>query len=372
MLSCKHPEIFGGRVFVKFLHTADFHLKEDDPSRLKILSWIVNKAKELLCDALFITGDLFDSDGQAHILRGKVREIFTSARDLPIFLLPGNHDANSYSKETFYGDNCTLLYQKPFQIIPFKDVEIIGAPFQGEIPFSKCLRDAELNPEKSIVLVHGTLYDERFSRVYAELGEEARYMPIYPWDIENKVLCLALGHYHSHFFPLTYGKTQVFYPGSPLVTSRRCVGKRCAVLILTEGGKVRIEPVFIDPSPYWENLEWIVFPGKEEEKLEGIEEEVKRKKNEKLMLWGEIKGFLAIGEKDFQRKVKEIEERYRKEFKELVLNTEGVNYWGSLLENRSIARFLELLEEDPAKEALKQRTLEITLLSLLDLKKVSI
>ena len=360
---------FGGRIFVKFLHTADLHLKKDEPSRLQILSWIVNKAKELESDALFITGDLFDSDGQAHLLRGKVREIFESSRGLPIFLLPGNHDANSYSKETFYGDNCTLFYKKPFQIIPFKDVKIIGVPFQGEIPLSQCLKDVELNPEKDIILAHGTFYDERFSRVYAELGEEARYMPIYPWDIENKILCLALGHYHSHFFSFTYGKTQIFYPGSPLVTSRRCVGKRYAVLILTEDAKVRIKPIFIDSSPYWENLEWIVFPGKEEEKLEEIEQEIRGKKNERLMLQGKIKGFLAIGEKDFQRKAKEIEEKYKKEFKELVLDTEGINYWGSLLENRSIARFLELLEEDPAQESLKQKTLEVTLLSLLNLKK---
>lgn len=354
---------------IKFLYTADFHLKRDDPSRFQILSWIVNKAEELRCDALLIGGDLFDSDGDASLLRGKLRKIFEPAKNLSIFLLPGNHDANSYSRETFYGNNCALFYQKPFQIIPFKDVEIVGVPFQEEISFSQCLKDARVNPEKNIILAHGTFYDERFSRIYAELGEEARYMPIYPWDIENKTLCLALGHYHSHFFSLTYGKTQVFYPGSPLTISRRCVGKRCAVLILIEDGKVKIEPVFIDPASYWENLEWIVFPGKEEEKLGEIEEEIKRKKNEKLMLQGEIRGFLAVGEKDFQRKVKEMEKKYKKLFKELILNTEGVNYWGSLLENKSIARFLELLEKDTAREALKQKTLEIALSALLDLKK---
>jgi len=87
------------------------------------------------------------------------------------------------------------------------------------------------------------------------------------------------------------------------------------------------------------------------------------------MLQGEIRGFLAVGEKDFQRKVKEIEKKYKNLFKELILNTEGVNYWGSLLENKSIARFLELLEKDTAKETLKQKTLEIALSALLDLKK---
>ena len=47
---------------MKFLHTADLHLKKDEEKRTEILKWLIKKADELNVDYFIIAGDLFESN----------------------------------------------------------------------------------------------------------------------------------------------------------------------------------------------------------------------------------------------------------------------------------------------------------------------
>jgi len=347
---------------IKFLHTADIHLKRDEPSRLDILSWILSKAKEL-ASGLIIAGDLFENDIEASFLRNRVRQIFEHAGDFPIFIIPGNHDYRSYSSHTYYGNNVILFYDSPSQIT-VEGVKILGVPFQPWKEFSRCMEEFHPGTDFDLVIAHGTLYDRRFSSIYVELGEEAKYMPIYSWDVEGKMGYLALGHYHCRFIHLNYGKTEVVYPGSPVATSRRSAGMRFVSLVCIEGeGKIKVERVPVEPSTFWEKREWMVFPGREEEKLAQIEREVKKLSNSKVMLQGEIRGFITLGETEFREKVKKIEEKYRKGFQYLELSP-TIRYWAELLENPTLALFVEKLKEAKQDELIKEKALEFTLSAL--------
>jgi exonuclease SbcD len=350
---------------IKFLHTADIHLKRDEPSRLDILSWILSKAKEL-ASGLIIAGDLFENDIEASFLRNKVRQIFEQAKDFPIFIIPGNHDYHSYSSHTYYGSNVVLFHDNPSQIT-LGGIKVIGVPFQPGKEFSRCIEEFHLE-SFDLVIAHGTLYDRKFSSIYTELGEDARYMPIYSWDVEEKMGYLALGHYHSKFTHLSIGRTEIVYPGSPVATSRRSVGMRFVSLVCIEKeGEVKVEKVPVEPSTFWEKREWMVFPGREEEKLAQIEEEIKKLKSSKVMLQAEIKGFITLGETEFREKVKEMEKKYQDEFQYLEL-TSLTTYWTELLENPTLALFVKKLSQVKQDELIKKKALEFTLSALKNLR----
>ena len=347
---------------IKLVHTADIHLKREDPFRLNILSWIISKTKEL-ADGLIIAGDLFENNTEASFLRGSVREIFEKIQNLPIFIVPGNHDYSSYSPDTFYGENVVVFNSPAFHIIP-GGMRIIGIPFKPGSDFSTLIEKIKINPDTDIVITHGTLYDRESSRIYTELGEDAKYMPVYKWDIENKMRYLALGHYHSRFIHLTYGKTQVVYPGSPVATSKRATGMRYLALgHFKRSEPVRIERIPVEISPYWKKIEWMVFPGKEEKVVKKIEKDIQKARGTKTMLDGHIKGSIAISEIDFREKIREIEQKYQNEFKLLELQIE-VSYWTDILKNPTIASFVEKLEKVNRDDSVKQRALELTLSAL--------
>ncbi|HDN84456.1 MAG TPA: hypothetical protein ENG47_01705 [Candidatus Aerophobetes bacterium] len=309
---------------IKLVHTADIHLKREDPFRLNILSWIISKTKEL-ADGLIIAGDLFENNTEASFLRGSVREIFEKIQNLPIFIVPGNHDYSSYSPDTFYGENVVVFNSPAFHIIP-GGMRIIGIPFKPGSDFSTLIEKIKINPDTDIVITHGTLYDRESSRIYTELGEDAKYMPVYKWDIENKMRYLALGH---------------FKRSEP----------------------VRIERIPVEISPYWKKIEWMVFPGKEEKVVKKIEKDIQKARGTKTMLDGHIKGSIAISEIDFREKIREIEQKYQNEFKLLELQIE-VSYWTDILKNPTIASFVEKLEKVNRDDSVKQRALELTLSAL--------
>ncbi len=352
---------------IKFLHTADLHLKRDEPFRLNVLSWIVSKT-EKLANGLIIAGDLFENDIEASFLRGKVREIFERINPLPILIIPGNHDSLAYSPETHYGDNVILFSEGPSKI-KIKGIKIAGIPFHPQLDFSQCIEKLEFESKPDVAIAHGTLYDKKFPEIYTELEEEAKYMPIYSWHVEGKMKYLALGHYHSRFIQVGFGKTQVVYPGAPLATSRRSVGKRFVALVQIEkDGEVKVEKIPVEISSYWEKIEWMVFPGKEEKKLEEIDREIKRLACKKVMLEGKIKGSIKMGEREFRDRVKEIEEKYRSSFKCIHLLCE-IKHWAHLLQNPTVALFMEKLRGKNYDDLLKERALELTLSALEKLRK---
>lgn len=347
---------------VRLLHTADIHLRRDEPFRLDILSWILSKAKEL-ARGLIIAGDLFENEIEASFLRTEVRQIFEKMGDFPVFIVPGNHDYKSYSPDTFCGKNVSVFYDLSSPV-SLEGIRIIGIPFKPGFDFSTLIEGLQINPDTDIVVAHGTLYDQTSPGIYIELGEDARYMPIYRWDVENKIGYLALGHYHSRFIHLIYGKTQVVYPGSPIATSRRSVGVRYLALVhIDPGQRIEVDRIPVDISPYWKRMEWMVFPGKEERTIEKIKRDIQQIKGRNVMLDGNVTGSIAIGEVEFRKRLKEIEEKYQDDFRALELHID-IKHWANVLKNPTIASFVKKLGEINDDDLIKEKALELTLSAL--------
>lgn len=88
---------------IRFLHTADVQigarfvqfgeqagrLRE---ARVRALTRLLATAAERGVDAVVIAGDLFESNQLADRLVGEVFEIFAAHDEVPVFILPGNHD----------------------------------------------------------------------------------------------------------------------------------------------------------------------------------------------------------------------------------------------------------------------------------------
>ena len=89
---------------MKFLHTADIHLKKNDQKRLQIFKWLIEKADQKKIDYFIIAGDLFDSDTDATELRPSLKKIFDRAKT-QFLVIPGNHDTGSFGEEYDYGQN---------------------------------------------------------------------------------------------------------------------------------------------------------------------------------------------------------------------------------------------------------------------------
>jgi DNA repair exonuclease SbcCD nuclease subunit len=214
-----------------------------------------------------------------------------------------------------------------------------------------------------ILVAHGTFYDRRSSAVYVELGEDARYMPIYPWDVAGKARYVALGHYHSRYASFAAGTTQIVYPGSPVATSARCTGPRHISVITFEGDDVRHheEPVVI--ADYWEQGEWIVVPGREEQLFALLEENLDQLAGSRVMLYGRVIGSVRLSEVEFASRLKTLEEKHRARYKSLRIVSQA-RYWDELLRSPTLRLFGQRLVDMNTDDLTRERALELVLAAL--------
>ena len=340
-----------------FVHTADLHLRQDQPVRMEILSWIVAYCQQSSAN-LIIAGDLFDSNLDAALLRPRVRHIL---REVPgsVILIAGNHDADSYGEDVEYGSNVIVLRPN----CPYIDVDgvrIAGVPFVPDTKFSDYAQNLSELHKVDILIAHGTFYDRRSSAVYLELGEDARYMPIYPWDVEGKARYIALGHYHSRYSHFAVGVTDVVYPGSPVATSTRSVGQRHIGVITSEGSQLRHHKKLIDIAEYWEHREWMVIPGREEQLLVAVEQDLAALAGPRVMLNGRVTGSVCMSETELDSRLKVLEDRYRSNYRALRI-TQLVKHWNQLLRSPTLRLFVQKLSQSGANTKTKDRALELVL-----------
>lgn len=216
---------------MKILHTADVHIREQDDNRWQAFSEVVALAKSEKVDVLVISGDLFNSDADAKNLRPKFREFFAEA-DFETILIPGNHDANAYLQDIFFGDRVKIIrdYSSPVNV---KEATFWGFPFQDMKGAEVLNRLQEMNGKISeggthVLLFHGELLD--ISGVWENFGAEGqrRYLPVkleyfrsMKWDY------VLAGHFHTNFEVRLIGDSKYFvYPGSPVSVTRRELGPR--------------------------------------------------------------------------------------------------------------------------------------------------
>lgn len=337
---------------MKFLHTADLHLKKGEEKRIEILKWLTKKADELKVDYFIIAGDLFDSNTDATILRPELIKILEET-NTKFLIIPGNHDAKSYSHDYDYGKNVIQLIQTPFENIELDEVNVCGVPYQNK-KFSECVEN--IPGDIDILIAHGTLYDESF--IFSVLEDkETEYMPIYPANLENLARYVAMGHLHSRSIEMKYKGTNVIYPGSPIALDTKCVAERYFYFLDINKKELRIEPIKIEIAPYWLKKELFVFPGKEEKILNEIESHFADMDDPNIMPNIVINGFIGEKEKNFKNRIDEINKKYTRKFKDIRINIE-IQSWDKIIQNRMVKNFVDKTME--LDNALRMKIFEIT------------
>ncbi len=338
---------------MKFIHTADLHLKKDAEQRIVIFKWLIENANKLEVDYFIIAGDLFESDTDATILRPKLKEIFESAR-ATFLIIPGNHDAQSFSHDYDYGKNVIQLIDTPFRVIKHDYIKICGVPYQDK-KFGECIK--LLPDDVDILIAHGTLYDEEF--IYSMLDdEETKYMPIFPVNLENKARYAALGHLHSRMIQKQYKNTKVVYPGSPVALDTKCDEERIFPLVTIDKKHLTVDFIAVESSPYWFRKEFFVFPGNEEKNVRELESFLSSLDGKKHMPLCLIKGFIGAREKDFLDTIEKVKEKMRNRFANMSVILK-IQSWDVIIQNRMVKNFVE--KTKTLDDELRMKILEITL-----------
>ncbi len=337
---------------IKFLHTSDLHLTQNDDTRLNVLNWIVEKANEIKIDYLIIAGDLFQSDTDATILRPKVKNLLEKI-DAEVLIIPGNHDENSYDPKYDYGKNVRQLIERPYQTLDINSLRICGIPYQNK-RFADCIKD--LPGDFDLAIVHGTVLDDSFRQLLIQ--EEIEYLPIYPSNLENLARYVAFGHFHTRYLEKDYPHTKIVYPGSPIALSTKCTSKRVVAYVELDKENLRVQPREVEISPYYKVMEYFVFPEIENGLFTTIEEDL-QKLNKKVMPLVIIKGFISTGEREFLQRLNEIKDKFAGIFSDFNIIPEGITTWDKVLRHNLVKKFVERTQGLPAE--LRMKILEIAL-----------
>ena len=337
---------------MKILHTADIHLRKGDTKRIDVLQWLIDKGTALEIDYFIIAGDLFESDADASVLRSETKKIFEKAKT-EFLIIPGNHDAKSFSHDYDCGKNVIQLTKTPFEVIELNGLTVCGIPYQNK-KFSECVKN--IPGEIDILIAHGTLYDSSF--IFSMLDDkETEYMPIYRANLQNLARYIAMGHLHSRSIEKDYKNTKVVYPGSPIAFDTKCEDTRHFYLINIDKKNLKIERLQVDISPYWLRKELFVFPGNEEEILNEIESHLANLDVTDIMPNIIINGFIGEKNKDFKNKIDEIDKKFTKKFENMKM-TIDIQSWDHIIQNRMVKNFVQKTME--LDDRLRIKVFEIT------------
>ncbi|MGD9379868.1 MAG: metallophosphoesterase family protein [candidate division WOR-3 bacterium] len=337
---------------MRFLHTADLHLKKGEKKRLEGFHWLLSKADELKVDYFVVAGDLFDSDADATLLRPEVREMCASSRSNLLFL-PGNHDAGSFGPQYEYGNNVTQLIAKPFQLLQCKDVKVCGVPYTDK-KFSDCTKDMPRGID--ILIAHGTLYDRSFIFSLLE-DQETRYMPIFPVDLESVARYVAMGHLHASCIEQQYEKTRVVYPGSPTAIDTKCVGARYFYLIDINKNDLKVTKHEVEIAAYWVTKTFFVYPDIEKKILDDIDDCLRSLDDARVMPNILVAGYVGENEKQYLDSIAVMKESHASRFQDLRISVK-IESWDKLITNPLIQNFIARTRE--LDDQLRQKVFEIT------------
>ena len=214
----------------RFLHSADWQLgarfaqfgaegERLRAQRLQTLRTALAHARDRRVDAFFIAGDLFEDNLVADALVDDTLRIFADFPEIPVFLLPGNHDPASgpgavWSRRQFrpgaLPPNVTLLLAPAVCTLPGGHL-LLASPLRQKVSTvdpSLCLRDlARSQPADRIKigLTHGAL---------AIPGKhQPNDFPIDPAAATRAGLdYLGIGHWHNW---QTCDSERLVMPGTP-------------------------------------------------------------------------------------------------------------------------------------------------------------
>ncbi len=296
---------------MKIIHTSDLHLSSKKPERFKALENIILTAKREKADLLLISGDLFDSNKEADILRPGLRNILSSL-PLAVIAIPGNHDMEAYRSDMNFGNSIRVAVKQPFEIIDCGDISIIAVPYanQNFNDLVAPLKEKIDNSKVNILMIHCSLDIPYLGE--DEYGDEKRqaYLPV-----NSKILgdigfdYVFAGHFHSRVVESQVSEGTIFvYSGSPVSITRKENGRRRATFLDTKApGRSRLSFIELD-SFYYDTIGIDFHPGKEEEALSDLKKKLDNYKGHEAELEVSLDGFISSGEKEIGEKIKQIAE----------------------------------------------------------------
>lgn len=344
---------------MKILHAADLHLttREKD-KQLPVLEELMELATQNRVDLILFAGDLFDDNHEADMLRAEVKGVLERA-DIPIVLLPGNHDEESYSATKDYGKSALLPKGEIDVYKNLGEYPVVAIPFRTGKGFAHHQAELKKLKEEFVLLCHGTLYDRRWiADIQKEKEEVGEYFPIYPEELEGlPIKYLALGHFHRRFYsgpdPIPY-----CYPGSAYPTSKGEVDERCVALVELTPERTSVEKCGLKRSPYYEFKELWCSVGKESVVSNELEEFLKTLEPPALPAVV-VKGF-SKDERGFRKELEGLLTSRSYPADLLSFDVKGIE---RLVQNRFYTEFASRIEEeilkDPRSEGILKLALEI-------------
>jgi DNA repair exonuclease SbcCD nuclease subunit len=256
----------------RLLHTADVHLTPEAEERREALEAVLTEADEFNADLVTIGGDLFESEVAAEQLRDTLREVFTD-RSYPVLVIPGNHDADAFRNNLYFGESFIPATETPFEYFEVGDVRVTALPYTPAATdeLLVALRDREAFDGPECLLLHCSLE----APLHGGVGDETthRYFPVTKEELAGLDFEYYLaGHYHTqHRQDFSNGGTFV-YPGTPSSVTRKETGRRTVVRIDTEANPaVQLTPL---DSFHFDSLSLRITPGQEADALAEIQSQV--------------------------------------------------------------------------------------------------
>ena len=222
--------------------TADCHLttRAQHPERYRALEILLDRLVEKKVGHLIVAGDLFD-ENVTQFADFEALAAQKAYRAIHWHVIPGNHDAR-LSARALHAENVTVydaptvaaldLMSLPIFFLPYREASNMGAHIGSQAQ--------ALEGSRWVLVGHGDWIEGlREPNPY----EPGVYMPLTRADLEQfSPVTAVLGHIHK---PQESGR--VVYPGSPYPLHINETGRRRVLLLDSETGRYRSEPLFTDP-----------------------------------------------------------------------------------------------------------------------------
>jgi len=243
---------------VRFVHTADWQLgmrrhflgpgPQDRFShdRLEAVARIGRLAEEVDADAVLVAGDVFDDNQVDRQTVLRAIEVLRGFPDLPVLLLPGNHDpldAGSVFRRPEFRKACPASVQVLTDATPVhlaEGVELVAAPWPVKRPIRNPALDLleELEPTRGtrILLAHGGV--DTVGGDFDQTG----VLPLADLEAaidDRRLHFVALGDRHSVTEVGTTGR--IWYPGAPEPTAYVEQEPGRALVVEVADGRVSVQ-----------------------------------------------------------------------------------------------------------------------------------
>lgn len=239
---------------LRVFHCADLHLSRAERSYgLEVLADLVHHCRLTEADAWVLSGDVFDTPADADALAEDVVSHLADLGDLPVVMIPGNHElAGGASPDSLkplaakLAPALTLVLEEPFGLVlpDHPELELLGVPFRRTYEdFPDWRPPAKTRPWR-VGLLHGVVNGLTFSGE----SEEEEHGVIDPHLFARLALdYAALGHIHAGR-EARQGSCLAHYPGSARVWRRGESGPRSAALVILDDGGVHTEIVTLEAA----------------------------------------------------------------------------------------------------------------------------